>query len=169
MDYNRIISITGMPGLYELLSSRADGAVVKSLEDGSTKFASSRQHQFSNLETIEIYTTRENKTLSHVFITMKESEEKVPENNSDAKAIKNYFEKVVPDMDFERVFNSDMKKIVKWFHILEKNKVDYSHKDEHAKPAVENKSANTHSEKAHVKEMKPQQTNPRKIESRGVK
>ena len=77
MDYNKIISITGMPGLYELLSSRADGAVVKSLEDNSTKFASSRQHQFSHLESIEIYTTSDNTYLGDVFQKMKNSDEKV--------------------------------------------------------------------------------------------
>jgi hypothetical protein len=38
MDYNRLVSVTGLGGLYELLSSKADGGVVKSLEDKSTKF-----------------------------------------------------------------------------------------------------------------------------------
>lgn len=166
MDYNKIISITGMPGLYELLSSRADGAVVKSLEDGSTKFASSRQHQFSHLESIEIYTTTENTYLGEVFEKMKNSDEKVPESNADAKTLKGYFEKVVPDMDFERVFNSDMKKIVKWYHILDKNKIDFTAKSEE-KASTDAKP--THADNTHVKEMKPQQTNPRKVESRGVK
>ncbi|MFN9114643.1 MAG: DUF5606 domain-containing protein, partial [Bacteroidota bacterium] len=50
------MSVTGMPGLYELVSSKADGAIVRSLQDQSTRFASTRQHSFSQLESIEVYT-----------------------------------------------------------------------------------------------------------------
>ena len=42
MDYNKIVSVTGMGGLYELVSSKADGGIVRSLEDKSTKFVSNR-------------------------------------------------------------------------------------------------------------------------------
>ncbi|HRN73254.1 MAG TPA: DUF5606 domain-containing protein [Ginsengibacter sp.] len=132
MEYNKIISVTGMPGLFELMSARADGAVVRSLEDGTTKFASTRQHQFSHLESIEIYTNTENVNLRDILLEMKNSKETMPENNADAKTIKAYFEKVHPDMDFDRVFNSDMKKMIKWFRILEKNNVDYSVQEEAA-------------------------------------
>ncbi len=52
MEYSRLIAVTGMPGLFELITSKNDGAIVKSLEDGSTKFVSSRIHQFSHLESI---------------------------------------------------------------------------------------------------------------------
>lgn len=168
MEYNKIISVTGMPGLYELLSTRADGAVVKSLENNSTKFAASRQHQFSHLESIEVFTNKENVMLSDVFAAMKENREKIPDGNADAKVIKAYFEKVYPDLDHDRVFNSDLKKMVKWYHILEKNKIDFSVKE--ATPESKTKPpASNHADTTHVKEMKPQQTNPRKIESRGVK
>ncbi|MCO6497931.1 MAG: DUF5606 domain-containing protein [Chitinophagaceae bacterium] len=126
MEYNKIISVTGMPGLFELLSARADGAVVRSLEDGSTKFASTRQHQFSHLESIEIYTNSANINLRDILNEMKNSKETMPENNADAKTIKAYFEKVHPDLDFDRVFNSDMKKMIKWYRLLEKNNIDFS-------------------------------------------
>ena len=168
MEYNKIISVTGMPGLYEMVTTRADGAVVRSLENNSTKFAASRQHQFSHLESIEVFTNKENVMLHDVFAAMKVSKEKVPEGSADAKEIKAYFEKVYPDLDHDRVFNSDLKKMVKWFHILEKHDIDFSVKE--AAPESKAKSpASIHADNAHVKEMKPQQTNPRKIESRGVK
>ena len=54
MEYNKIVAITGLPGLYELINSKTDGAIVRSLDDKSTKFVSSRIHQFSHLESIEI-------------------------------------------------------------------------------------------------------------------
>ncbi|HEY0299264.1 MAG TPA: DUF5606 domain-containing protein, partial [Arachidicoccus sp.] len=58
MEYNKIISVTGLGGLYELVGSKADGAIVRSLDDNTTKFISSRSHQFSHLESIEVYTIR---------------------------------------------------------------------------------------------------------------
>ncbi len=106
-----------MPGLYELISSKSDGAIVRSLEDNSTKFASTRQHQFSHLESIEIYTIRDNVNLTDVFKAMEADGGKLPDEK-DGKAIKSYFEKVFPDMDFERVYTSDMKKMVKWYSVI---------------------------------------------------
>ena len=162
MDYNKIVSVSGLPGLFEMLSSKADGAVLKSLDDNTSKFVSSRQHNFSHLESIEVYTTKDNTNLAEVFEAMKKSEEKVPDEKATSKDLKEYFEKVFPGLDHERVYTSDMKKMVKWFGILTKNKIDISVKSD------EIKSKPAHMD-SHVKDMKPQQKNPKKIESRGVK
>ena len=124
MEYNKLVSVTGLNGLFELLSSKADGGVVRSLEDKSTKFVSTRIHSFSHLESIEVFTKTDNVNLADVFKAMGESTEKHPDAKADAKAIKNYFEKVYPEMDFERVYASDMKKMLKWFEILTANKVE---------------------------------------------
>jgi hypothetical protein len=123
MEYNKIISVTGLPGLYELVSSRNDGALVRSLDDQSTKFVSSRVHNFSHLESIEVYTEDDNVNLAEVFKAMGESSEKKPEEK-DAAAVRAYFEKVFPSMDVARVYNSDMKKMIRWYAILEKNKIE---------------------------------------------
>jgi hypothetical protein len=123
MEYGKIISVTGMPGLYELLSSKNDGAIVRSLDDKTTKFVSSRVHNFSHLESIEIYTTRDNVNLVEVFQAMDKSSEKVPDGK-DPKALKKYFETVYPDIDFERVYNSDLKKMAKWLLVLKSNDVE---------------------------------------------
>jgi hypothetical protein len=171
MEYNKLVSVTGLPGLFELLSSKSDGAVVRSLEDNSTKFVSTRQHNFSQLESIEVYTTKDNTTLAEVFEAMKKSEEKAPDANADAKTLKAYFEKVYPDLDFERVYTSDMKKMAKWFQIIEKNNIEIKVKtDEEKEAAADLKNSKPiHTDNAGVKNSKPQQANPRKIESRGVK
>lgn len=172
MEYNKIVSVAGLSGLFEILSSKSDGAVVRSLDDKSTKFISNRKHNFSHLESIEVFTTKENTNLAELFDEMKKSEEKIPEATADNKALKAYFEKVYPDMDFERVYASDMKKMVKWFVILQNNNVEIDIKaapegddiGENNKPVKPAKK-----ETAHVKDMKPQKAAPRKIESRGVK
>src|ERR671916_843781 len=63
MEYGKIIAITGMPGLYEMMNSKGDGAIVKSLDDQTTKFVSGRVHQFTHLESIEVYTRKVYPTL----------------------------------------------------------------------------------------------------------
>ena len=123
MEYSKLISVTKLSGLFELISSKSDGAIIRSLEDKSTKFASNRIHNFSHLESIEIYTTRENVNLVDVFHAMEKATETLPDDK-DAKAVKDYFKKVFPAMDFERVYDSDRKKMVKWFKILKDNQVE---------------------------------------------
>ncbi len=123
MEYSKLVAVTGLPGLFELINSKTDGAIVRSLEDKSTRFVSSRVHNFSHLESIEVYTVRDNVNLVDVLNAMDKDGGKLPDEK-DAAAVKKYFEKVFPDMDFERVYSSDMKKMVKWFSILQKNKVE---------------------------------------------
>ena len=168
MDYNKIVSVSGLPGLFEMLSSKADGAVLKSLDDNTSKFVSSRQHNFSHLESIEVYTTKDNTNLAEVFEAMKKSEEKLPDEKATSKDLKDYFEKVFPGLDHDRVYTSDMKKMVKWYAILHKNKIDFNTKTPEEGgnvPEVKNIKP-THVDNTHVK---PQQLSPKKIESRGVK
>ena len=122
MEYNKIISVTGLGGLFELIGSKADGAIVRSLEDKSTKFASSRSHHFSHLESIEVYTIRENVNLIEVFRAMQAAGKPVPDYK-DIAAVKAYFKEVYPEMDFERVYTSDLKKMVRWYNILVDNSI----------------------------------------------
>ena len=123
MEYSKIVSVTGLPGLYELINTKSDGAIVRSLDDKSTKFASSRIHNFSHLESIEVYTVGENVNLAEVFHSMERAGSSVPEMTDEA-GIKKYFEKVYPDIDFDRVYVSDLKKMIKWFEALKKNNID---------------------------------------------
>jgi len=161
MEYTRIVAVTGMPGLYEVLNSKTDGAIVRSLDDKSTKFVSSRVHNLSHLESIEVYTIRENVSLTDVFTAMKNSNENLPDAK-DNKAVKSYFEKVYPDLDFERVYSSDMKKMVKWFEALQSNKVDFTAKPEEENEteevSAEENSAGQTAEAKNTKAKKPAPT-----------
>ena len=123
MEYSKLISVSGMSGLFELVTSKNDGAIAKSLENNATQFISSRAHQFSHLESIEVYTTHENVFLAEVFIAMGKSKEALP-NEKDPKAVSAYYKKVFPKMDFERVYGSDMKKMVKWYAQLKQHNVE---------------------------------------------
>lgn len=123
MEYNQLVAVSGLPGLFELVSSKADGGIVRSLEDSSTRFVSTRVHQFSHLESIEVYTIRENVNLVEVFKAMGKASLALPAEK-DAEAVKNYFKQVFPDMDFERVYDSDRRKMVKWFTQLKNAKIE---------------------------------------------
>lgn len=123
MEYSKLVAVTGLPGLFELINSKTDGAILRSLEDKTTRFVSSRVHNFSHLESIEIYTVRDNVNLVDVLKAMDSAGVKLPDDK-DAAAVKKYFEKVFPDMDFERVYASDMKKMVKWFSQLKGNNIE---------------------------------------------
>ena len=123
MEYSKLVAVTGLPGLFELISSRGDGGVVRSLDDNKTQFISGRVHNFSHLESIEVYTQRENVNLVDVFNAMEKYGGSLPDaKNNDA--VKKYFEKVYPEMDFDRVYSSDMKKMVKWFESLKKHNIE---------------------------------------------
>jgi hypothetical protein len=123
MEYNKIIAVTGLPGLYELLSSKSDGAIVRSLDDKTTRFVSSRIHNFSHLESIEVYTVRDNVNLVDILKAMEASAEKLPDEK-DGADLKAYFTKVYPDLDFGRVYSSDLKKMVKWYSVLKANDIE---------------------------------------------
>jgi hypothetical protein len=123
MEYTKLVAVSGLPGLFELINSKTDGAIVRSLEDKSTRFVSSRVHNFSHLESIEIYTTGDNVNLVELFNAMEKDGGKLPDEKN-ADAVKKYFQKVYPEMDFDRVYASDMKKMVKWFDVLKKNNVE---------------------------------------------
>ena len=170
MDYNRLVSVTGLSGLYELMSSKADGGIVKSLEDKSTKFVSTRLHSFSHLESIEVFTAKDNVNLIAVFDAMKKSTVAIPDGKADAKAIKAYFEKVYPTMDFERVYGSDMKKMVKWYALLVANEVEIKLSDNHdsdtavAHEVITPKAKTAEPKQAAVKAAPPKKINsPRKM------
>ncbi|MEI9911328.1 MAG: DUF5606 domain-containing protein [Bacteroidota bacterium] len=97
MEYSKLVAVTGLPGLYELVNSKTDGAIVRSLEDNSTKFASSRIHNFSHLESIEVYTTGDNVNLVDIFQGMEKAGGSLPDTKDNA-AIKKYFEKHIPNL-----------------------------------------------------------------------
>jgi hypothetical protein len=139
MEYNKIIAVTGLPGLYELVSSKSDGAIVRSLDDKTTRFVSSRIHNFSHLESIEVYTVRDNVNLVDILKAMEASANKLPDEK-DAADLKNYFTKVYPDLDFSRVYSSDLKKMVKWFAVLKSNNIEIKlsePEEEEVEPPVE--------------------------------
>ncbi len=122
MQFREIVSISGLAGLFQLITTKSDGAIVRSIEDGVTKFVAARSHHVTALDGIEVFTTGENARLFDVFLTMKENIGKAgafdltKANNNEIKA---HFTKLFPDFDQDRVYVSDMKKMIKWLSIVD--------------------------------------------------
>lgn len=168
MEYSKLVSVTGLGGLYELVASKTDGAIVRSLDDKSTRFVSSRVHNFSHLESIEVYTENDNVNLADVFIEMEKTGETLPDEK-DAAAIKTYFKKVYPAMDFDRVYASDMKKMIKWFDVLKKNNIEIKlseaeqeddDENKENEPVSDNDNQTPQQKPATEPEIKEPETNP---------
>lgn len=122
MEYREIVAVTGLGGLFQLLATKSDGAIVRNLSDKSTKFISARLHNVTPLESIEVYTTGDNVRLHEVFKKMQDSSIAIIDGKTaDNAAIKNYFKSIFPDFDEERVYVSDMKKMLKWYELLKTN------------------------------------------------
>jgi hypothetical protein len=159
MEYRQIVAVTGLSGLYQLMSTKNDGAIVRSLTDKSVKFVSARIHHITPLESIEIYTTGDNVRLHEVLQSIKENDGQVAELNSkkDDKSTKAYFKTILPDFDEERVYTSDIRKVLKWYEILKKNDLlnfDYL-KEQAAATETEANTDTTEAAEATDDEAKP--------------
>jgi hypothetical protein len=144
MKFREIVSINGMSGLYQLLTTKSDGAIVKNIEEGSTKFVAARKHTVTALDGIEVFTTNENMRLFDVFLEMKNNEAAAGElvlAKADNKAMTAYFGKLFPEFDKDRVYVSDMKKMVKWFRILNAKDILIKEETTEEEQTIEEKQA----------------------------
>lgn len=122
MDINKILSIGGRPGLWEMKAQTRGGVLAESLIDGK-KIPVNVKNNISMLGEISIYTYAEEVPLREVFQKIAEKENF--EKSIDHKASKNeliaYFREILPEFDEERVYQSDIKKVISWYNILIEN------------------------------------------------
>lgn len=116
-----ILSIAGYPGLYKYLKNSRNGIIVENLETGKRMNADATA-RINSLEDISIYTDEGDMELKDVFKAIHEHENGQKSFNpkkASGKELKEYFSKVVPNYDEERVYTSDMKKILTWYNTLQ--------------------------------------------------
>lgn len=120
MNLERILAISGKPGLYALKMQTRTGFVAESLVDGK-RVTVGMQSNVSLLSEISMYTYAEEKPLVEVMkaIAKKENGGEAPKLKDDKAAMIAYFAEVVPDFDQERVYPSDIKKVLNWYNILQ--------------------------------------------------
>lgn len=121
MNLKEIVSISGLSGLHKIVSQRGDGLIVHSFDDGKSRFVPNRTHIFTPLEGITLYTETDNIELTKVLAEMKKQNDKNPpvEPKANNDKHKEYMRSIVADFDEEKVYVSDIKKLIKWYHILE--------------------------------------------------
>ena len=123
----KILSISGKPGLYKLVSTSKTITLVESLID-KKRIPTYSQEKIVSLGEIAIYTTEDEIPLKEVFTKIKEKEngEKIAdENKSNNNKLFSYFETILPTYDKEKVYASDIKKIVNWYNLLIENNIDF--------------------------------------------
>ena len=151
-----ILSVTGKPGLYKLISSAKSMVIVESLIDKKRMPIYARDKVVS-LGDIAMYTDTEEVPLQEVLISIKKKENGAKASvapNSKPDELQNYLESVLPTFDRERVYNADIKKLINWYNLLITSEIDFEKVEED----VEAESAEAESgEKAATdkKETKP--------------
>ena len=123
MSLDKTIAIAGKPGLYKLVAQTRAGFVAESLID-KKRLSVSIQQNVSVLSEIAIYTLAEEVPLKEVFIKIKEKEKGEPTSvgaKESKDKLEEYFFNILPDYDEDRVYISDIKKVIQWYNLLQKH------------------------------------------------
>lgn len=122
MELSEIATLTGKGGLFKVLKPTRTGVILESLDNEKKKLVTGSHHRISILEEISIYTTTQEGSVPLKEILVKISDEfgEDPglENNADAEEYKAFIKHILPDYDEDRVYASDIKKLVGWYKIL---------------------------------------------------
>lgn len=123
MSLEKIIAIAGKPGLFKLVAQTRGGFVAESLLDNK-RLSVSVQQNVSVLSEIAIYTLTEEVPLKDVFskINEKEQGKKASVSPKDSKdKLEEYFFEILPEYDEDRVYASDIKKVIQWYNLLQEH------------------------------------------------
>lgn len=123
----KILSVSGKPGLYKLISTSKNLNIVESLLDGK-RIPVYLTEKVVALDDVSIYTTGEDMPLREVFRKIKEKEngeKSVLGSKSSNREVFRYFEEILPNYDTEKVYASDIKKILNWYNILINSGIDF--------------------------------------------
>ena len=122
MNLEGIINISGKTGLFKIISKNKNNIIIESLSDGKRSALNSNNNA-NLLEEIGIYTYEDTKPLSEIFnnIAKKENSNKSINHKSSNQQLIDYFREIVENYDEDRVYTSDIKKVIQWYNILQDN------------------------------------------------
>jgi len=120
MNLEGIISITGKPGLFKIISQGNNVVIVENLED-KKRMPMTARYQANSLDEIAIYTSEDTTPLSNIFdiIAKKENAKQSISHRADKEDLIKYFEDILPNYDVERVYISDIKKVIQWYNTMQ--------------------------------------------------
>ena len=127
MELKDIVAVSGKPGLYEIKAQSKGGIIVASLIDGK-KFPITATHNISALNEIAIYTYEEEIPLRIILKTIgeKENGDKAINTKENSKVLTSYFREILPNFDEERVYTSNIKKVLQWYNLLASKNFDFT-------------------------------------------
>ena len=119
MKITDILAVAGKPGLYQVLASGSASIVVESMVDGKRSSIPGTA-RVSNLADITMYTHDDDVPLLDILNRMHEAQkgEAGPSHKDAAQAIRDFVDGIVPELDHDRVYQSDLKKLVQWYNLL---------------------------------------------------
>jgi hypothetical protein len=124
MTLAEIASISGKGGLFKVVAPTKSGVILESLDDTKTKLVATTSHRLSLLHEISIYTTTKEGTvpLEDILRKMRADfgSDLGVDGNSDATELKSFMKAIVPEFDENRVYISDIKKLIRWYEIISK-------------------------------------------------
>ena len=117
-----ILSISGKPGLYKLVSRATNSLIVEALDETHKRMPAFGTDRITSLADIAMFTETEDVPLMKVLASMRDlekgKESSVNFKKATPKELHDYFSKVLPDWDRERVKNSHIQKLIQWYNIL---------------------------------------------------
>lgn len=122
MDLKEVISVAGKPGLFKIVANTKTGLIAESLID-KKRIPVYASDKISNLEDISIFGISDDVPLKSVFkmISGKENGGNCPDHKGEEKSLRSYFLEVFPEYDQERVYCSDIRKVLQWYNLLKNN------------------------------------------------
>ncbi|MFC3199775.1 DUF5606 domain-containing protein [Parapedobacter deserti] len=118
MNLKALVSVTGKPGLFKLIGQNKSGFILESLDGQKTKsVVNLATTKLATLEDITVYGNAEELKLVDILERIKERGE-LPDVKSDGRTLREFFRDVAPDHDEDRVYSSDIKKIINWYNII---------------------------------------------------
>jgi hypothetical protein len=170
MTLAEIATVTGKGGLYKVVAPTKSGVILESMDEAKTKMVATTNHRLSLLNEISIYTTTKEGTVQLEDVLRKIHKEYGDDpgvdGNSDSAELRSFLKSILPEFDEDRVYTSDIKKLVKWYSVILKHAPEVILQDkkeqEASAPADETPQAEQKSDDKPAKEEKPKKASSKK-------
>ena len=154
-----VVAITGAPGLYQILKADDKAIVIESMDNKKRRQLVKGNMMVTKLVDVSIYTEDDSEPLVNVLTAVKEkygSDLPVSKKSSNDELM-DFLREVLPTLDDEKVYPSNVKKLISWYKILEEFEVDLTIEEEEEEASSEEKTEEKKEEKpkAEKKEKKP--------------
>lgn len=163
MTLEKIATVSGKGGLFKVVAPTKAGVILEAMDDTHAKMIATTNHRLSLLNEISIYTTTKEGTVALEEVLKKINKDFADDlgvdSNSDASELKAFLKSILPEYDEDRVYVSDIKKLVKWYELIRK------HAPEFFTAPAEEKKAEDKKETAQAKEAEAAEEKPKKKKS----